>query len=193
MKALLKTIFLATLVISTCLVSRHALTSETHSVAKTPPIQKSSISEEELGLRKTTIYNEIEVMPPSTVYSSVDPGESARYERAYENAPPMIPHSIADLLPITTEYNLCIECHMPVEAIEMGATPIPQSHFVNLRTQQDLKGKLYQGRFFCSQCHTPQAQLNLVVENDFKAEFRRKKDRFSSRLMENMNEGVDLK
>lgn len=192
MKVLLKTILSTTLVISIFLISRHALTSEMQSDAS-QQLQSTSINEEELGLRKVTLYDEKEAMPPGTVYSSVDPGESERYERAYENAPPMISHSVADLLPITTEFNGCIECHMPDEAKDMGATPIPQSHFVNLRTQQDLEGKLYQGRFFCSQCHAPQAQLNLVVENDFKAEFRREKDRFSSRLIENMNEGVDLK
>jgi cytochrome c-type protein NapB len=182
MKALLKTILSTILVMPFFLIPRHAFASEMQ-IEANPQLKNTAISEEELGLRKVTLYDEMEVMPQGTVYSLVDPGESERFERAYENAPPMISHSVADLLPITTEFNGCIECHMPEEAEDMGATPIPQSHFVNLRTQQDLEGVLYQGRFFCSQCHAPQAQLNLVVENDFKAEFRRKKDRFSSRLI----------
>jgi nitrate reductase (cytochrome), electron transfer subunit len=190
MKALLNIILSATLVISFSLFPRHALTDEMQGNTS-QQLQNTSINEEELGLRKVTLYNERDIVPPGTAYSSVDPGESELYERAYENAPPMIPHSVADLLPITTEFNACIECHMPDEAEDMGSTPIPQSHLVNLRTQQDLGGKLYQGRFFCSQCHAPQTQLNLVVENDFKAEFRREKDHFSSRLIENMNEGIE--
>ena len=39
-------------------------------------------------------------------------GEAQRYERAFENAPPMIPHDLEGLMPITTDNNMCISCHM---------------------------------------------------------------------------------
>jgi cytochrome c-type protein NapB len=42
-------------------------------------------------------------------------------------------------------------------------------------------GKLYQGRFNCSQCHAPQAQnVKLVTENKFQPEYTAKDGAFKS-------------
>jgi len=94
----------------------------------------SNDSEKELGLRKTDLYTEgTETTGAKTDYSRPAPGTSKKFERAYVNAPPMIPHSVDGLLPITQANNACLGCHLPAVAKTMGATPIPPSHFTNYR------------------------------------------------------------
>ncbi len=177
----------------------------------------NTISEESLGLRKTDLYSEDKVVPSEGKYSTAAPGTSKRFDRAYENAPPMIPHSVEGLLPITKNNNACLGCHMPDVAPSMGATPIPPSHFVNFRPQtkvgkngevikegkvvkntSDVKvvmhkqNKLYQGRFNCSQCHAPQADVKPLVKNNFTPDFRKPDEKKKSNLLDVINEGVDV-
>ena len=95
---------------------------------------KKEVSELTLGLRQTDLYSEeAETEGVQADFSRPAPGASTKFERAYVNAPPMIPHSVEGLLPITQSNNQCIGCHMPETAKAMGATPIPQSHFTNYR------------------------------------------------------------
>jgi len=95
---------------------------------------KKVVTESTLGLRKDSLYTEDnKELPAITDYDRPAPGTSTRFERAYVNAPPMIPHSVDGLLPITKNNNQCIGCHMPDVAKGMGATPIPVSHFTNYR------------------------------------------------------------
>lgn len=160
--------------------------------AKSPETKEvkvdKTISENDLGYRNSTLFNE-ELSVPSYEFSKADPGASTRIERAFDNAPPMIPHSTEGLLPITKDNNMCTGCHMPEVAKDMGAIAIPQSHFVNLRTNETLE-HLYQGRFNCSQCHTPQAKTDPLVENKFQGAFRSKEGKFSSNLIDVINEGI---
>jgi len=101
---------------------------------------KKVVSELTLGLRQTDLYSEKdETAPVKTDYSRPAPGQSTRFERAYVNAPPMIPHSVDGLLPITQNNNQCLGCHMPDAAKAMGATPIPATHFTNYRPTTILK------------------------------------------------------
>ena len=95
---------------------------------------KKEVSELTLGLRQTDLYSEeAETEGVQADFSRPAPGASTKFERAYVNAPPMIPHSVEGLLPITQSNNQCIGCHMPEVAKTMGATPIPTSHFTNYR------------------------------------------------------------
>ena len=150
----------------------------------------SSVEEEQLGLRKTTIYSEKQEMTQGVHYQGSDPGTNKVYDRAFENAPPMIPHSVEGLLPITAASNACTGCHMPEVAPMMNATAIPKSHLTNLRTGEDLQGQLYQGRYNCSQCHAPQDQRDPAVVNNFQAEFRTQSGEKQSNLLDVLNEGV---
>lgn len=182
---------------------------------------KDKLSAEEIGLRKTDIFKEgDETVSVKTDYERPAPGQSTRFERAYMNAPPMIPHSVEGLLPITKENNQCLGCHMPDVATGIGATPIPESHFTNFRPETVMKGnevlmegkvvgtelktvgdiklaktrhtdEIYQGRFNCSQCHCPQANVDPVVANTFEPEFKDEKGETASSLMDVINEGVE--
>ena len=41
-------------------------------------------------------------------YDRPAPGASTKFERAYKDAPPMIPHSVEGLIPITKMNNQCL-------------------------------------------------------------------------------------
>ena len=94
---------------------------------------KKEVTESTLGLRKADLYTEDTVTPNAADFDRPAPGSSTKFERAYVNAPPMIPHSVEGLLPITQNNNQCLGCHMPESAKAIGATPIPPSHFTNYR------------------------------------------------------------
>ena len=177
-----------------------------------------TISEESLGLRKTDLYSESKVEPSKVKYDAKAPGAAKVFERSYVNAPPLIPHSVEGLLPITRSNNACLGCHMPAVAKSVGATPIPPSHFVNFRPKtkvakdgsvikegkkiknsSDIKvvehkqDKLYQGRYNCSQCHVPQANVKPLVKNNFTPDFTDPKLKKKSNLLDVVNEGVNVK
>ncbi len=149
----------------------------------------SNISEEEIGLRKVDLYSEDNVKPSETQYGKKAAGTSKKIERAYENAPPMIPHDISELGEISKDSNPCKDCHMPEVAPSMKATPIPMSHFMNFRTGEKLND-LYQGRFNCSACHAPQSKSEPLVKNNFKPVFKSKKAKAKSNLVDVINDGV---
>jgi len=181
---------------------------------------RSAVSEKALGLRKADLYSEDKITGVKTDYSRPAPGSSTKFERAYKDAPPMIPHSVDGLLPITRENNQCLGCHLPEVAKSMGATPIPPSHFTNYRPDTVMKdgnvikegkvlGKdlgntsdikiakakkmktLYEGRFNCSQCHAPQAKVKTDVANTFKPDYRGGVYKEHSSLADAMNEGIE--
>lgn len=151
---------------------------------------KQLVTEEEIGLRKVELYSEDKVAPEQTKYSTNYAGSGQVIPRAYQDAPPMIPHDVEGMLPIQVNNNQCIGCHMPEVATSMGATPIPKSHFTNFRPQHKFDGKKFEktidnmkneiaiqekdtlvnARFNCSACHAPQSEGQLV-ENTFNPDF----------------------
>jgi len=101
---------------------------------------KKEVSELTLGLRQTDLYSEkAETEGVQADFSRPAPGSSTKFERAFVNAPPMIPHSVEGLLPIKQNNNQCLGCHMPEVAPAVKATPIPVSHFTNYRPTTVLK------------------------------------------------------
>lgn len=153
---------------------------------------KAAVSEESLGLRKTDLYSEDATIASKTEYRRAQATTSNRIARAFQDAPPMIPHDTTGMLPIKADDNQCVGCHMPDVAVGIGATPIPVSHFTDFRPRATLdakgevvipvnnmknetmivkKDELQNARFNCSQCHAPQSQGNLAVENTFEPVF----------------------
>ena len=159
--------------------------------AKVAPI--SFVTEKSLGLRETDLYSEeFNTHGHKAGYSTTYAGSGHKIKRAFQDAPPMVPHDTEGMLPITIKDNQCIGCHMPEVASSMGATPIPSSHFLNMRPKHNFDGKmftkaidnmknetsiksngskLYGGRFNCSQCHAPQSGDDVSVKNTFEADF----------------------
>lgn len=148
-------------------------------------------SEEELGIRKQSLYSEEKEKPDHGEYSKTEPGKSKRIERAFENSPPLIPHDLTGMLPVSETNNSCLNCHMPEHAKALGATALPKSHFFDMETGKDLKGSLDGNRYPCMECHVPQVNIPETIKNTFKADFRSKKSKTSSSLLDTLNEGVE--
>ncbi len=141
--------------------------------------------------------------PPPVEYTKAAPGTSKRLPRSYENAPPLIPHTIEGLVPITLKHNACLDCHLPSVAKSVGATPIPPTHFKDFfkANKEKVKNlgdvKIHMGkndiapqRYNCVQCHVPQANAKPLVKNTFQAEFRNPESKHKSTLDKQLNEGV---
>jgi nitrate reductase (cytochrome), electron transfer subunit len=129
-------------------------------------VEDQPIPDDSIGLSKTSVYD----VPDPAVYKygGGDPGTNKRAVRSYMTAPPMITHSIKDMVPIKRNSNLCKAC--PVQPAMIGQklepgmpVPAPASHYVSVK-----KGQLYMGRWNCTQCHRPQAQVDVLVQNTFK-------------------------
>lgn len=160
--------------------------------AKSPAVTKE---DREIGLRKNALEEENFEFSNIT-FSQKAPGEAELFNRSFENAPPLIPHSLEDLLPITAENNICLSCHMPEFAADVNATAIPQSHLVDLRKEvgekgRDLGGALAQARFECVQCHIEQSDAKPLVKNSFKADFREANGTKRSNLLEILDQGAN--
>ncbi len=148
------------------------------------------LSEEELGLRKSSVYSEEATEPIHGEIKKTGPGESKPIPRSFENSPPLIPHDITGMLPLAQTENMCLDCHMPDEAVSQGATPIPQSHFVDFDSGKKPGKKLDGDRYNCMQCHVIQTEVTPAVKNLFKGEFRDEKGRYRSNLIDILNEGI---
>ena len=59
-----------------------------------------TVTEDSLGLRKVDIYSEDKAAPAETKYGTSAPMSGYKIERAYQNAPPMIPHDVEGMLEI---------------------------------------------------------------------------------------------
>ena len=226
MKMLIKVVALSSLFVVSSLngaeavkiVDINAKASDATRITKEDLGNKKVVTEEALGLRKTNLYQESkETTGDKADFSRPAPGASTRFERAFVNAPPMIPHSVEGLLPITITNNQCVNCHMPAVAPSMKATPIPSSHFTNYRPTTLMDGEkvlkegkemgpantsdvlvakaqkseqLNNSRFNCSQCHAPQSKGGTAVANTFQGDFGDGKGKSGSSLADVMNEGV---
>lgn len=147
-------------------------------------------SENDLGLRKSTLFSE-NAKIERIDYSGKAAGESELIERAFENAPPMISHSVDDMLPITKESNSCTSCHLPGIAEAVSATPMPKSHFYNFRNNVDMKEDMDEARFNCVICHATQVSAPPLVKNKFMPDFREENGNVKSNLLDVINEGVN--
>ena len=194
--------------ISVALISLIGFWSCSSEDSSKPVEHKNTNNETKLGLIDSDVQKNADDLASMPTYSESAPGTSQRVDRSFENAPPMIPHSTVGLVPIKMNNNACLTCHMPDVAVTMKSTALPASHFTNYRpdvhlndgtidvekskevTQIDLKGKLNMARFNCTQCHVTQANVDLAVENTFKAVYRKSDLNSKSNLSDNIAEGV---
>ncbi|CAH1525178.1 Periplasmic nitrate reductase, electron transfer subunit [Vibrio jasicida] len=80
--------------------------------------------------------------------------------------PPLIPHNIRGY-EVSLNANKCLSCHSWKNAKEMGATKISVTHYVN--RDDAVLADMSPRRYFCLQCHVPQANAKPLVENEFKS------------------------
>jgi len=156
------------------------------------------VPESELGYGSVSLDDDSVEGTPGTHYSTVAPGKSKRIKRAFQDAPPMIPHSVDGMLPIKQGNNQCITCHVDSAPYDKTIPSVPVSHFTNFRpsskavggintSSESLKNvsikkinHLYKGRFNCSQCHAPQSTAANFRGSKFQPEFTSKGGEFKS-------------
>lgn len=84
--------------------------------------------------------------------------------RDYIQQPPLIPHKI-DGYQVNRKFNKCLSCHSWANYKESGATKISQTHFED--RDKHVLANISARRYFCTQCHVPQADAEPLVENTF--------------------------
>ncbi|SNX68864.1 periplasmic nitrate reductase subunit NapB [Cereibacter ovatus] len=90
--------------------------------------------------------------------------EKQRFVRNYRLQPPLIPHSI-DKYQIDMRANECLACHDWKNAGNRGAPTLSMTHYTDrdgIQTEN-----VASRRWFCNQCHVPQADAPALVENLF--------------------------
>ncbi len=85
---------------------------------------------------------------------------------SYVYQPPLIPHSIRSY-EVSLNANKCLACHSWKNAKDMGATKISVTHYVN--REDAVLADMSPRRYFCLQCHVPQADAQPLIENNFEA------------------------
>jgi cytochrome c-type protein NapB len=123
------------------------------------------LTEEQMGLSRTSV--DVDPDPATFEYRQADPYTSGVLPRAYNGAPPQVPHNLDGLIPITRDSNTCLSCHQQPDQVgkkkvKGQPTALPASHYTDVK-----KNALYMGRYNCTQCHTPQANVNPLVGNTF--------------------------
>lgn len=101
--------------------------------------------------------------PAPAVTKQEMPADGA-FGRAYRQQPPLIPHRI-DGYQVTLNYNQCMTCHDWPANVKAGAPKVSETHY-NDREGNRLD-KVAGTRFFCTQCHVPQADAKPLVNNSF--------------------------
>ena len=124
---------------------------------------RPGVPDSEIGLAKGTVFETI--VPPPMVENNVEPGDGTLVAPAYPGAPTPVPHDVRDLLPITWGENSCIDCHTEYETKEPGeATPVPKSHYVDLRRARDaVQEEVVGARYVCTACHLQHADVAPLV------------------------------
>ena len=112
------------------------------------------------SMRGTTPLEETTQPPPIANTDNSD----VRRSRNYAMQPPVVPHKI-DGYQLDKNANRCMFCHARAKTQESQAPMISVTHF------QDRDGnflaELSPRRYFCLQCHVPQAELKPLVGNRF--------------------------
>ncbi|WP_323815221.1 nitrate reductase cytochrome c-type subunit [Cellvibrio sp. NN19] len=86
--------------------------------------------------------------------------------RNYPEQPPTIPHNIRGYQ-IDKNFNMCLSCHSRSASPQTGAPMVSITHFYD-RDGQALAA-VSPRRYFCVQCHLPQADVAPARPNSFKS------------------------
>jgi len=113
------------------------------------------------SLRGGTALN---VGAPAVDLKTVMEGE--QFERNYRQQPPLIPHDIADYQ-VDMKANQCIACHDWPQNVAVGAPKISETHYVDRNGKR--LNKVSSARWFCTQCHVPQDEVEALVPNTFES------------------------
>jgi cytochrome c-type protein NapB len=122
----------------------------------------SGTPDTEIGLSKGSVFEA--PSPAAVADNQAEPGEATLLPRAFPGSPPAVSHIVADYLPITRDDNLCLDCHEVAEALEGDPTPIPASHYVDLRNAPTkFQDAPVGARYICVSCHVAHTEAPPLV------------------------------
>lgn len=90
--------------------------------------------------------------------------KDVRRTRNYTMQPPTIPHKI-DGYQLDKDFNRCMFCHARTKTEETGAIPVSITHYMD--RDNNVLAEVSPRRYFCTQCHVPQADTKPLVGNSF--------------------------
>jgi nitrate reductase (cytochrome), electron transfer subunit len=90
--------------------------------------------------------------------------DDVRQMRAYPEQPPVIPHSIEGYQ-LSVNANRCLSCHKREHSLGSGAPMISITHYMTRDAQ--MLADVSPRRYFCTQCHVPQADTAPLIGNTF--------------------------
>lgn len=129
-----------------------------------------AIDELNMGLSKTSVFDT--PTPGTYSYSDAKPGWNDPLPRAWEDAPPQIPHLVEEFLPVVAADNQCLDCHDIPKYIDKpknmdrsvkSKSPMSRDHYATAELE-DVDG----ARFNCTQCHVPQSDAAPLVESTYR-------------------------
>ncbi len=132
-------------------------------LALTVAINTAAYANQPVKLQSLRGETPIEKTPEADMYKPMK--DAKPLPRDFVQQPPLIPHAIRDYQ-ITRNFNKCMDCHAWSKTKETGATKVSVTHF-KTREGQELTN-ISPLRYFCTQCHVPQADARPLVENTFK-------------------------
>ena len=112
------------------------------------------------GMRGSTPLDQTTQPPPISNPDNSD----VRRSRNYAMQPPVVPHKIEGYQ-LDKNANRCMMCHARTRTQESQAPMISVTHFMD--RDGNFLAELSPRRYFCLQCHVPQADLNPLVNNQF--------------------------
>lgn len=84
--------------------------------------------------------------------------------RDFVTQPPVIPHK-TEGYQVNRDFNKCLSCHSWANYKKARATKIPPTHFKDRDGNE--RANLSANRYFCTQCHVPQLDVEPLIENEF--------------------------
>ena len=114
------------------------------------------------SLRGMTPIEDLSVTPESMQWKT----DRKPVSRSFVQQPPLIPHATKGYK-INLTFNKCLTCHSWAKYEKSGATKISQTHFKD-RDGNDL-ANVSASRYFCTQCHVEQRDIDPLVDNEFKS------------------------
>ena len=101
-------------------------------------------------------------MPPPPIPRVVN--SDVRQVRNWPEQPPVIPHQI-DNYQIDLNVNKCLTCHSRTAIAVSQAPMVSITHFMTRDGQ--VLAAVTPRRFFCTQCHVPQMDVQPAIPNTF--------------------------
>jgi nitrate reductase (cytochrome), electron transfer subunit len=132
-------------------------------LAQSSPSTTSSVTSSSTkltGLRGETPL-QLEVTPPPIPKIIND---DIRRGRAFAMQPPVIPHQIENYQ-IDKNFNKCMTCHARDRVADSQAPMVSVTHYMD--RNNNFRSEISPRRYFCNQCHVPQNEVKLLVDNKF--------------------------